>query len=69
MNESASAGVTHQLSQEEIVALLLELRDEFTDEQQWSVKRATWTMAVLAAQGKLTKGRKPTRQAGETVEE
>lgn len=50
--------VRAQIAQEvraEVVAELEELRDELTDSEVWSVKRATWTMAILAAQGKLTR--------------
>lgn len=64
MTESANAGA---MSQQEIVALLRELRDEFTDREDWSVKRATWSMAILAAEGKLNKGRKPQHPVGETT--
>lgn len=40
--------------EEETVALLKELQEEFCPHAEgWNPKRATWTMAILAAEGRL----------------
>ena len=75
MARTADAGATteflrgKQAQREETVALLKELRDELTKRENWSVKRATWTMAILAAEGKLDKGRKSMAEIKEQSEQ